>query len=156
MVAQARQAGVNMNVSGLDRIPTSNPIIHDQSNAMRVGSPVDSQGNAQRFVVRNGRAVTGYTVEDRQIIGAVRGSTQRSMGFNNGSMTFADTQRFISYLDRDLNGADNSVQTWIDRGPRQVNGGTNQTGTVDIGAYMRWLRDNGYCFAGDACERAPQ
>jgi hypothetical protein len=26
-------------------------------------------------------------------------------------------------------------------------------GTVNIAGYMRWLRDNGYCFAGDACDR---
>jgi hypothetical protein len=71
-------------------------------------------------------------------------------------MTFADTQRFISYLGRDLNGADNSAQTWIDRGPRQINGGTNQTGTVNIAEYMSWLRSNGYCFAGDACDLVRQ
>jgi RHS repeat-associated protein len=162
MVAQARSAGVQMRAPDADStIPTSNPIIHDQSNAMRVGSPVDSQGNAQRFVVRNGRALNTYTVEDRQVSGAASGSRQRNMGFtnfgpNNRSMTFADTQRLISYLGRDLNGADNSAQTWIDRGPRQINGGTNQTGTVNIAEYMRWLRSNGYCFAGDACDRVRQ
>jgi RHS repeat-associated protein len=162
MVAQARSAGLQMRAPDADSaIPTSNPIIHDQSNALRVGSPVDSQGNAQRFVVRNVRALNTYTVEDRQVSGAASGSQQRNMGFtnygpNNRSMTFTDTQRFISYLDRNLNGADNSAQTWIDRGPRQINGGSNQTGTVNIVQYMRWLRDNGYCFAGDACDRAPQ
>jgi hypothetical protein len=71
-------------------------------------------------------------------------------------MTFADTQRLISYLDRDLNGADNAAQAWVDHGPRQINRGTNQTGTVNIAEYMRWLRDNGYCFAGDTCDRTPQ
>jgi RHS repeat-associated protein len=162
MVAQARSAGLQMRAPDADSaIPTANPIIHDQSNALRVGSPVDNQGNAQRFVVRDGRALNTYTVEDRQVSGAASGSQQRNMGFtnygpNNRSMTFADTQRFISYLDRNLNGADNSAQTWIDRGPRQINGGTNQTGTVNIAEYMRWLRSNGYCFAGGACDRVRQ
>ena len=44
MTAQAQQAGVKMDASRLDAIPTANPIIHDQSNALRVGDPTANQG----------------------------------------------------------------------------------------------------------------
>lgn len=148
-----------MNLDGLDRIPSSNPIIHDQSNALRVGRPTDAQGNAQQFTVRGLLGGTSrYTVEDRLVQGAVSGQRQRDMGFtdlgaNNRSMTHADTMRFITYLPRDLEGQRNNAQAWETRGPQQVNGGTNQTGHVDIAGYMQWLRQNGYCFAGDACDR---
>jgi hypothetical protein len=29
----------------------------------------------------------------------------------------------------------------------------NKTGTVNMVAYMKWLRDHGYCFAGDGCDK---
>jgi hypothetical protein len=82
------------------------------------------------------------------------------MGFtdfasNNRSMTHADTMPYISYLPRDLEGQRNNAEAWNERGPEQINGGTNQTGRVDIAGYMQWLRGSGYCFAGDACDRAP-
>jgi len=158
MVAQARSAGINMNLSGLDHIPTTNPIIHDQSNALRVGRPTDAQGNARQFTVRGLLGRDTHTVEDRAVQGATSGRRQREMGFtafgpNNRSMTHADTMGFITYLPRDLEGQRNNAQTWETRGPRQSNGGTNQTGHADIAGYMQWLRQNGYCFAGDVCDR---
>jgi RHS repeat-associated protein len=154
MTAQAQQAGVNIG-NPRDSIPANNPIIHDQSNALRVGDPL---ANGGRFAVRNGRSTTTYTVEDRRVNGAASGTTGRGLGFtdfapNDRSMTHGDSQRYISYLPRNLQGQDNSAATWASNGPRQINGGTNQTGTVDINGYMAWLRANGYCFAGDACSQ---
>jgi hypothetical protein len=29
----------------------------------------------------------------------------------------------------------------------------NRTGNVDIAGCLAWLRDNGCCFAGEACDR---
>jgi hypothetical protein len=158
MLAQARDAGIKMSLTGLDRIPTSAPLIHDQSNALRVGRPTDAQGRAQQFTVRGLLGSSTYTVEDRAVQGAVSGVRQRDMGFtefgpNDRSMTHAETMGFIDYLPRDLEGQRNNAAAWESRGPRQVNGGTNQTGRVDIAGYMRWLRGHGYCFAGDACDR---
>lgn len=80
--------------------------------------------------------------EDREVRGAAPGTTQRTMGFDNGSMTNADTHQFISYLPRrmeELNwGGSEDARTM----------GSN-TGTVDVEAYVQWLREHGYCFVGD-------
>jgi hypothetical protein len=45
-----------------------------------------------------------------------------------------------------------SGDTWASYGRNE----SNQTGTVRMAGYMEWLRSNGYCFAGDACDRPPQ
>ena len=108
------------------------------------------------ITVRTARAINTYTVEDRAVNGAVSGNSARTMGFtdfaaNDRSMRHTDTLGYISYLPRDLQGQTNSAATWASNGPRQMNGGTSQTGTVDIAGYTAWLRSNGYCLAGDAC-----
>lgn len=40
--------------------------------------------------------------EDREVRGAASGTRQRSMGFDNGSMTHAGTYEFITRLPRDV------------------------------------------------------
>jgi hypothetical protein len=153
MVAQAQQAGVKMNTSVVPAISSNDPIIHDQSNALRVGDPTANDG---RFTVLN----DSYTVEDRRVNGAVSGNSARTMGFtdlseNDKSLRHADTLNFINYLPRNMDGLPNTDRTWRSpEAPQQVNGGTNQTGTVKIDEYMRWMRSNGYCLAGDTCAKA--
>lgn len=137
MAAQAQQAGVKMRTPVA--VPTFNPVIHDQSNAILVGNPVVTP----QTTVRVGRATQIVRIEDREVRGAVNGNSARTMRFNNNSMINAETHRFINYTARRLgsNPADLAAVTG------------NRTGTVDINGYMNWLRQNGYCFAGDACAR---
>jgi RHS repeat-associated protein len=162
MVSQARSAGVQIGTPDIgSAIPTANPLIHDQSNALRVGRPTGAQGGSRQFTVGGLFGSSTYMVEDRGVQGAVSGVRQRDMGFtsfgpNDRSMLNAETMNFISYLPRNLEGQRNNAETWETRGPQQVNSGTNQTGRVDIGGYMQWLRAHGYCFAGDACDRKAQ
>jgi hypothetical protein len=86
-------------------------------------------------------------VEDRTVSGAVSGNRQRSMGFGGGSMTNADTHRYIDYFERSANRPE--------RLPEHIRNG-NRTGRVDINGYLAWLRANGYCLdmAAD-CARPP-
>ena len=144
MAAQAQIAGVKMDSSRVAVIPTSNPIIHDPSNAIRWGNPVAAQG------VRTADG-TLFRPEDRQVRGAVRGNSARTMGFNNNSMTNADTHPFISYWDRDPNPRPAGVNTndIVDTVNLR-----NRTGSVDMAGYTAWLRQNGYCFVGDSCASA--
>jgi RHS repeat-associated protein len=141
MVAQAQVAGVNMTaLPAGDRIPTRNPIMHDQSNAIRVGNPTVPAYAPKN---RNPRAL--IEVEDREVHGATGGGTQRSMTFNNNSMTNAQTHGYIDYTKRTP-----SHDAEANAGIRALG---QQTGTVHINDYMGWLRRSGYCFYGDACAR---
>ena len=145
MAAQAQIAGVKMAaLPQSNQMPTSNPIIHDPSNAIRWGNPVTAQG------VRTADG-TVFRPEDRQVRGAVRGNSARTMGFNNNSMTNADTHPFISYWDRDPNPRPAGVNTndIVDTVNLR-----NRTGSVDMAGYTAWLRQNGYCFVGDSCASA--
>ena len=137
MVAQAQQAGVKMRAPVA--IQTSNVVIHDQSSAILVGNPVVTP----QTTIRVGRATQIVRIEDREVRGAVSGNTERTMGFNNNSMTNADTHSFINYTPRPANSQ-----------PRDMAALTgNRTGTVDVERYVAWLRSNGYCMAGDSCAR---
>ena len=143
MVAQAQIAGVNMRLREVS-IPTLNPVIHDQSNAIRVGNPMERPS----FVLVQGRSSRTVAIEDRQVRGATSGATQRTMRFNDPSMTNADTHQFIQY---------SSDRTAAPREPNNesyVRSLARTTGKVDVNAYMAWLRSNGYCFTGDACAPA--
>lgn len=122
----------------------NNPIIHDQSNALRVGNPLATP----QFTNRSGRAgvnVNTYRVEDREVRGAASGTTQRTMGFGtpesgrNRSLTNGETHGLISYQGRANTG--NPNETWASLT-------SNQTGRVDMQGYMSWLRQHGYAFAG--------
>ncbi|WP_349771877.1 RHS repeat-associated core domain-containing protein [Thauera sedimentorum] len=148
MVEQAQKAGVNMNASGLDSIPVSNPILHDQSNALRIGDPRETPPVSR--AVQQGDMTFIETellrAEDREVRGAVAGTTQRDMGFtdfgpDDRSLTTGETHDFIAYTERPVTG--NPNDTWD-----ALTG--NQTGRVNIAAYMDWLCEHGYFERGSA------
>ncbi|RYF01827.1 MAG: hypothetical protein EOO32_02345 [Comamonadaceae bacterium] len=140
MVRQASEAGVTMKPA--PALPTGSAILHDQSNAIRVGNPLNHP-----MVSSNTESgeTTIYQAEDRTVRGAVSGSSQRTMGFGNNSMTNADTLngKFITYTPRDptLWGTAGGSAT-----PKTL---VNRTGTVDMDKYIAWLKDpaHGYAFA---------
>ncbi len=141
MVAQAQIAGVNMNaLPAGDRIPTRNPVMHDQSNTIRVGNP-----SVPAYAPKNRNPRALIEVEDREVRGAPGGSTQRTMTFNNNSMTNAQTRDYIDYTQR--------TPSHDAEASASIRALGQQTGTVRIDGYMGWLRRNGYCFHGDACAR---
>ena len=110
-------------------------MIHDQSNVIRVGDP---RIVVPKQIMPGDPPWIDYVfAEDRQVSGATAGTSQRSMGFDNGSMTHAETLQFISWLPRDVEQLGEG--TALD--PRTLG---NVTGTVDMQAYVQWLRDNGY------------
>jgi hypothetical protein len=126
-------------------------VIHDQSNAIPVGDPTRTpRATFSRQVgtdPETGQPIysdESYAIEDRTVRGGYRGNSARTLGFNNNSMTNADTRRYINYTPRTVGPPENV--------PAGIRDG-NRTGTVDINGYMQWLRDHGYCFAGDACAR---
>lgn len=146
MVKQAELADVTMKPSGLEPLPTFNPIIHDQSNSLRVGHPDNPERHMISKEIRD--ADTTRTewellrAEDREVRGAVSGATQRTMGFTafgprDRSMVNADTHNYITYFDRPV--GNDPDKTW-----NALTG--NQTGTVNIANYMDWLKRNGYGF----------
>ena len=146
MVQQASLADVTMNLAGLDSIPTINPIIHDQSNSLRIGHPDNpARHHISREFHEGDITRTEWELlraEDREVRGAVSGTTQRTMGFTelgpeNKSMLNAVTHSYISYFDRPV--SNNPNDTW-----NALTG--NQTGKVDIAGYMDWLQRNGYTF----------
>ena len=112
MIEQARDAGVKMSDPQTNTLPASS-IIHDKS---------DNQ------YCTNG---TGCS-EDRRVNGGV-GGTQRLM--TGTGMTYADTDKFVSYYSPDIN-SDGSIT----RTPKA----DASTGTVDMAGYLAWLRKNGY------------
>ena len=132
-------------------IELTNPVIHDPSNALRIGDPRLTPTVSGEVVVDLASGATAVvtetlTAEDRGVRGAVRGNSGRTMQFSNNSMTNAQSHGFIDYASRPktLNPAD----TWI-----ALTG--NQTGHVRITDYMDWLRSNGYCFVGASCAQPP-
>jgi hypothetical protein len=97
--------------------------------------------------------------EDRTVNGAVSGSTERTMGFgkNSNSMTYADTQdpknNFITYQDRSTLARYTDADVWDEKNNKGTKGVTssmvgeikaNVTGTVNVEAYVAWLKLNGY------------
>ncbi len=160
MAGQAQIAGVKM--SAPKAIDMNNPIVHDQSNAIRWGSPIGAQPVLSRHLKR-------YGPEDREVRGACNPdvsngpckgglTTQRQMRFDfgngvsdNRSMTNADTHPFIDYTWRDpkdqpaiLYKGTNNVAN-----PNSVSSLRNHTGTVKMDDYMSWLRGHGYVFYGE-------
>ena len=126
-------------------IDMNSPVIHDQSNAIRFGNPL----TAQPVRLANNDPLTP---EDRRVNGAVSGNTQRGMGFGaaqaggNRSMTNADTHRLISYYERDPSPQPRQNTNDI----TDIVNLRNRTGTVDMPAYLGWLRQNGYALSGSA------
>jgi len=182
MVAQAQIAGVKFDLSDMPSIPTTGKaILHDQSNAIRVGNPVKNPDIPLLGL--------DASVEDRAVNGAISmfgSTTQRTMSFlepgGSKSMSNADTHQFINYTDRNEYNwlthplSDPAPPPVLDVGAQAVwwakrklyenfaeNGDgvdpttlANKTGTVKMADYMKWLREKGYCFAGDACAKPAQ
>ena len=151
MVGQAQTAGVAMNVQNINT-PTGNPVIHDQSNNIRFGNPQTAPATITVQGFTGGLAGNvAYNREDRVVNGAASGTTQRTMGFGaaqaggDRSLTNADTHRFITYNPRPAN-INQDTRITNDIAAIKQNG--NQTGTVDMQAYVSWLRNHGYAFAG--------
>lgn len=146
MVAQAQAAGVKMNTQDVS-VDMNNPVIHDQSNALRVGNPLTTPNFRAPGTIYG---TNTYAVEDRLVNGGLGGSTQRAQTFGapepggNRSMTNADTHQFIDYTAR--NTANDTRKT--DDIP-EIRNLQNRTGTVDMQSYMSWLRQHGYAFAGE-------
>jgi hypothetical protein len=144
MLQQATTAGVKM-----DELPVSiasTAVQHGKSNNIRTGQPVDTCA-----------LCTGG--EDRTVNGAVSGSTERTMGFgkNSNSMAYADTQdpknNFITYQDRSTLARYTDADVWDEKNNKGTKGVTssmvgeikaNVTGTVNVEAYVAWLKLNGY------------
>jgi hypothetical protein len=145
--AQAQIAGITMRPP--ESIVYSGVVLHDQSNAMRVGDPrstVQVEGGFDEFGQPSTRS---YTPEDRTVEGAVSGRTQRAMSFGNRSMRNADTYAHLTYRNRDPNNHD-------PRSSSSYRSLRNTTATVDVTGYMQALRDRGYCFYGDQCANQRQ
>jgi hypothetical protein len=134
MLGQAEAAGVALKDPDVD-VPSS-AVLHDKSNNIQTGQPVESC-----LLCTNG--------EDRAVRGAPNGTTQRTMGFGNtASMTYLDTQQngLITYRDRQ------SLPVYSLRDVQADGLGltdvgrikTDETGTVDINAYTAWLKLHGY------------
>lgn len=133
MAQQARIAGVTM--KEVPQIPMNKVVRHDQSNVIRVGDPRTLV--PKETMPGDPPSVDYVFAEDRQVSGATSGTRQRSMGFDNDSMVHADTLEFITWLPRDLE----QLGKGTELDPRKLG---NVTGTVDMQAYVQWLRDNGY------------
>jgi len=119
MVQQAKDAGVSMNNLPLTVPP--NPVIHDKSDSIRAGAP---SANSEDRAIRYGKASL---------------TTQRDMPFEAG-MSYLDTQtavgsngeKLIDYLpSNDPSRAAQQGQSFV-------------TGTVNMKAYLQWLKDKGY------------
>lgn len=139
MIEQATNAGVKM-----DEAPIAiqaSVVLHDKSNNIQTGQPQDTCA-----LCTDG--------EDRQVNGAVSGDKQRNMGFgkDSNSMTYADTQnpenKFITYQDR------NTLARYTEEDiSKEVSSSlvgrikTDVTGTVNVDAYVAWLKLNGYALS---------
>jgi hypothetical protein len=136
MVKQAQTAGVNMDVTKLSALPTGSAVLHDQSNAIRVGDPIVNT-RVPTIV-----PLVSLATEDRAVLNAPSGTTQRTMGFGSGSksMTNVDTTEFITYASRD-------PKNWGDDGPKSLK---NISGNVDLQEYIKWLQAEGYQFVSQS------
>jgi hypothetical protein len=95
----------------------ANPVIHDKSDNQYSTTGNPWPGAEDRTV----RYQNGTTTTQKNMAGT--------------GMTFADTQKLISYLPPGING-----DGTITRVPRA----DFVTGTVDMKAYLDWLNANGY------------
>ena len=92
-------------------------------------------------------------------MGGLGGGTQRTQTFGsaetggNRSMVNAETHQFITYLPRRPENVEVlTVPTNNIAGLQGVpvnSNPSNATGTVNMSAYLSWLRGHGYVFAGD-------
>lgn len=118
MLDQAKAAGVRMNDPAELHTIIANPVLHDKSN--------------NQYSTKGAPVAPG--LEDRTV-NYQNGKTTKQMAMTGAGMTWADTQKYISYL----------PAVTLDRGqtvrfPR----GDFVTGTVDMKGYLDWLNRNGY------------
>jgi RHS repeat-associated protein len=118
MVDQAKAAGIKMGDSPLLHTIIANPVLHDKSN--------------NQYSTNGAPVAPG--LEDRTV-SYQNGKTTKQMAMTGAGMTWADTQKYISYL----------PAVRLDKGqtvrfPR----GDFVTGTVDMKGYLDWLNRNGY------------
>ena len=80
-------------------------------------------------------SIPGSGAEDREVryLNGTK-TTQREM--TGTGMTFADTEKYITYTER----SDLPKIQFLGHMAYT----TNQTGTVDMQGYLKWLNDNGY------------
>jgi hypothetical protein len=118
MVDQAEAAGVQMTDLPLLHTIIANPVLHDKS---------DNQYSTNGAPLPPG-------IEDRKV--NYRDSkTSTQMAMTGARMTWADIQKFISYI----------PATKLDRGQMvRFPSGDYVTGTVDMRSYLEWLNKNGY------------
>jgi hypothetical protein len=117
-VDQAKAAGIKMGDSPLLHTIIANPVLHDKSN--------------NQYSTNGAPVAPG--LEDRTV-SYQNGKTTKQMAMTGAGMTWADTQKYISYL----------PAVRLDKGqtvrfPR----GDFVTGTVDMKGYLDWLNRNGY------------
>lgn len=118
MLEQAKLAGVTMRMDPIDISPS--PVLHDKSNNIQTGKP-------EGFLIGN---------EDREVRYLDgRNTTQREMLVDG--MSYTDTTQFIRYTPRDQ-------LPHSDQPGREKDIMTNVTGSVDMPAYLQWLRTHGY------------
>ena len=144
MAQQAMDAGISL--KPVDALPTGNPVLHDPSKNIAYGDPNKWEATYPATPNPDPEAPRMPYLgppEDRTVTGAVSGNKQRTMGFNNDSMTTADTYQFISYKPRKM-----EELNW--GGAEDARTFGSNTGNVDVEAYLQWLRQHGYCFAGEA------
>jgi hypothetical protein len=154
MVSQARAAGVAMNWTG--SIDMGNPVIHDQSNAIRWGNPTGAtRAQATVAPVVSGAAprLIDFMPEDRAVHAGARGRNLTQRGFSywdprttSGirSMPNADSHEYINYTSRS-SVTDRRVNT---NDLAQIVNLRNATGTVNMQRYMAELRSRGIVLPG--------
>jgi len=115
MVSQAVSAGVGVEHGA--RTVIANPVVHDKSDNQLTEDGKPTSWSEDRTV----RYRDGTTTTQRNMTGT--------------GMTFNDTMQFISYLPggRDMDG-----------NPVRSPGPGFSTGTVDMAAYLAWLKSHGY------------
>jgi hypothetical protein len=117
MVDQAKAAGVRMADSPLLHTVIANPVLHDKSD--------------NQYSIKGAPVAPG--IEDRTVQ-YQGGKTSTQMAMTGVGMTWADTQRYVSYL----------PAVTLDKGPVRIPSGDFVTGTVDMRGYLDWLNRNGY------------
>jgi hypothetical protein len=121
MVDQAKAAGVKMSDSPLLHTIIANPVIHDKSD--------------NQYSTASNGAPVAPGIEDRAV-NYRDGKTTKQMAMNGAGMTWADTQKYISYL-RAVGPLDKGQYVFPLRADFVK-------GTVDMRGYLDWLNQHGY------------
>lgn len=121
MVEQAKAAGVKMGDDALLHTIIANPVIHDKSD--------------NQYSTASNGAPVAPGIEDRNVH-YLNGKTTSQMAMAGTGMTWADTQKYISYL---------RAVGPLDKGQYLFPLRTDFVkGTVDMQGYLDWLNQHGY------------